>query len=314
MSRTKNIVVIGGGTGVFTVLSGLKKYSHNLSAIVSMADDGGSTGVLREEFGILPPGDIRRALVALSHSEEFLANLFNYRFSEGSFDGHNFGNLFLTALERLTGNFERAIEEAARILQVRGSVIPVTLDDVRLFARLENGNLVRGETNIDIPKHDPTLKIAEVFLRPGVKANRRALRVIRSADIIVIGPGDLYTSIIPNLLVGGVASAIKRSQAKKVYVCNLMTKMGETHSFGTSDFLQEIERYLGRNVLDVFPTNTKLPRRSRLLNYLTHDGSEPVRNTLEKTPSLRVVSANLLREGSYVRHDPDKLAETLLSL
>lgn len=280
-----------------------------------MADDGGSTGVLREEFGMLPPGDIRRALVALSESEEFLAHLFNYRFSEGSFDGHNFGNVFLTALERLTGDFERAIEEAAKLLRVRGSVIPVTLDDARLFARLESGDIVEGETNIDIPKHDPTLKIARVYLEPKAKANRRALKAIREAHLVVIGPGDLYTSIVPNLLVEGIAPAIKRSRARKVYVCNLMTKSGETNSFGTADFLRETERYLGKDVIDVFLVNNRLPRRSRLLYYLTHDGSEPVRDTFErKLSSPRIVKANLLRESTYVRHDPERLAKALLSL
>lgn len=314
MPQEKNIVVLGGGTGIFSVLSGLKTHSHKLSAIVTMADDGGSTGVLREEFGILPPGDIRRALVALSDAEKSLSSLFNYRFKQGSFDGHHFGNLFITALERITGDFEEAIEEASRLLRVRGSVIPVTLDNARLFAELENGDIIEGETNIDIPKHDPTLKIDRVFLKPTARANKRTLKAIREAHLIVIGPGDLYTSIIPNLLVEGVASAIKRSAAKKVYICNIMTKLGETNSFGTSDFLREIERYLGKNVLDIFLVNSKLPRRSRLLYYLTHDGSEPIRNTFEKKlKSPRIVEADLLREGAYVRHDPNKLAETLLA-
>jgi len=313
-TRQKNIVVIGGGTGVYSVLSGLKRYPHSLSAVVSMADDGGSTGVLREEFGILPPGDVRRALVALSESEKFLSDLFNYRFNEGSLEGHNFGNLFITALERLTGDFEEAIEEAARLLRVRGSIIPVTLTDTRLFAELENGNIVRGEANIDIPKHDPTLKITRVYLEPHARANERALEAIRRAHLIVIGPGDLYTSILPNLLVEGLRGAIRRAPAKKVYVCNLMTKLGETNGYGTADFVREIERYLGRNTLDVVLVNNKPPRRSRLLYYLYHDGSEPVRNNFESGElPHRVMEMDLLREGNFVRHDPEKLATALTS-
>lgn len=313
MNKVKNIVVIGGGTGVYTVLSGLKKHPHNLSAIVSMADDGGSTGALREDFGILPPGDIRRALVALSDSEESLSSLFNYRFNEGLFNGHNFGNLFIAALERITGDFEQAIEEASRLLRVRGSVIPVTLDNSRLFAELENGDVIEGETNIDIPKHDPTLRIKHVYLEPLARANKRALKAVREAHLIVIGPGDLYTSIIPNLLVHGIASTIKKSSARKVYVCNIMTKLGETNGFGAADFMREIERYLGKGVIDTVLVNKRPPRRSRLLYYLYHDGSEPVKNNFEKMEKLyNVVETDLLREGGLVRHDPDKLATAML--
>lgn len=314
MAKTKNIVVIGGGTGVYTTLSGLKKYPHNLTAVVSMADDGGSTGVLREEFGILPPGDIRRALVALSDAEESLSDLFNYRFNEGTFNGHNFGNLLITALERLTGDFEKAIEEAARLLNVKGKVIPVTLDNTRLFAELEDGEIIEGETNIDIPKHNPELRIKRAFLNPGAKANRRALASLREAHLIVIGPGDLYTSIIPNLLVKGFGAAIKRSSAKKVYICNLMTKYGETNGFKASNFLAEIERYLGKDVLDFVILNNHPPRRSRLLYYSCQDKSELVENNIATRSKYKIIEADLLREKTLVRHDPDKLAQTLTSL
>src|SRR3989344_8497527 len=205
LPRGKRVVVIGGGTGVFTVLSGLRTYSLNLSAIVSMADDGGSSGVLREEFGILPPGDVRRALIALSDAEKTLADLFTYRFEEGAgLEGHTFGNLLLTALQRTTGSFERAIEEAGKILRIARDVIPVTLDDVRLKAWLKGGGVVYGEHAIDVPAGRKIARIVRIGLTPKARPNPRAIRAISSADLIVIGPGDLYTSLLPNLLVRGI--------------------------------------------------------------------------------------------------------------
>ena len=208
----KKVVVIGGGTGVFTVLSGLKKYDYALSAIVTMADDGGSTGVLREEFGMLPPGDVRRALVALSASDnKVMSELFNFRFEkESSLKGHSLGNLLLTALEKITGSFSDALKEAVNILNVKGEVIPVTLERTKLHAELENGAIIEGESNIDIPKHDPHLKIINEYLNPKAKANPDAVRAIKEADFVIIGPGDLFTSLIPNLLVDGIPEAIRQ--------------------------------------------------------------------------------------------------------
>ncbi|MCD6528301.1 YvcK family protein, partial [bacterium] len=237
--RTKKIVVIGGGTGTFTVLCGLKKYSFvDLSAIVSMADDGGSTKILREEFGILPPGSVRPALVALSHSEKLVADLFNYRFSQGSLKGHNLGNLLITALTKMSGSFEKAINLAGRLLNIKGEVIPSTFTNACLFAQLENGKIIKGETNIDIPKHNGNLKIKKVWLEPSCQPNPQALKKISLAHLIIIGPGDLFSSIIPNLLVKGIPEAIKRSGAKKIFICNLMTKFGETTNFKGKDFVE----------------------------------------------------------------------------
>lgn len=318
-ANQKRIVVIGGGTGTYIVLSGLKHYPVFLSAIVTMADDGGSAGVLREEFGILPPGDVRRALVALSsHPDEFLANLFNYRFKEGGVNGHSFGNLILTALERTTGSFENAVSKAAQLLDVKnGEVIPVTLSNVRLFAELEDGSVVKGETNIDIPKHDGTLKIQKVWLEPNARANPRAIRAIKNADMIVIGPGDLYTSIIPNILVGGVVKAILESKAKKVYVVSTMTKLGETHGFVAQDFLHTLEGYLGReNVFDAVVLNDEAPSAALLKKYrkeqryLVDNFFE--RSFLAKHRRSKFIKAPLLRKEIFVRHDPDKLAEVLM--
>lgn len=313
----KKIVVIGGGTGVFVALTGLKKYPVYLSAIVTMADDGGSSGILREEFGILPPGDIRRGLVALSSESPVLANLFNYRFTNGTgLKGHSFGNLFLTALERITGNFNQAVQEAGKILGIKGQVIPVTLDYTRLFARLENNFLVVGESNIDVPKHDGNLFIKEIFLNPQPKANPDALKAIKQADLIVIGPGDLYTSILPNFLVKGVKEAIKKSKAEKVYVCNIMTKHGETNHFTVKDFLVTLEKYLGKNIIDYVLVNTEKPSKTYLRQYKS-EKAEPVKCNLQELKNYKkpkVIFENLLRKSPLLRHHPDKLAKAINKL
>ncbi len=313
----KNVVVIGGGTGVFTVLSGLKNYPLNLTAIVTIADDGGSSGLLREEFGILPPGDIRRALVALSSSSPLLAKLFSYRFSNGTgLKGHSFGNLFLTALEKVTGDFKTAIKEAGKILDIKGEVIPVSLENTRLFARLENDLLVMGESNIDVPKHDGNLLIKEVFLNPQVKANREALAAIKKADWIIIGPGDLYTSIIPNFLVKGVREALKKSKAKKIYVLNIMTKFGETNSFTADKFLSVLEKYLGKGVIDYIIINTEKPKKQYLEKY-KKEQAEPVKYEKKYFSQLKKpkpVYAKLVRNGPLLRHDPKKLASVIYQI
>lgn len=266
----KKIVVIGGGTGVFTVLSGLKEDpAYDLAAIVSMADDGGSTGVLREEFGILPPGDVRRALVALSHSDnKMVSELFNFRFEEkSSLKGHSLGNLLLTALYRITGDWREALREAVEILNVHGEVIPVTLDKTRLHAQLEDGQIIEGETNIDIPKHDPRLKIEKLYLSPSATANEDAIRIIKDADYVIIGPGDLYTSLLPNLLVSGIPEALRSTKAKVIYITNIMTKYGETNNFKASDFAKVIESYLGENVLDYIIVNVEKMSGKTLERY-----------------------------------------------
>jgi len=310
--KNKKIVVIGGGTGIFTVLFGLKKYPLQLSAIISMADSGGSTKILREEFGILPPGDVRRALVALSQSEKLLSDLFNYRFNEGRLNGHNFGNLLITALERIEGNFEKAIEKAGKILNIKGEVIPVTLKNTNLYALLEDGQIIEGETNIDIPKHDPNLKIKKVYLKPQAKANKKAKSAILNADLVVIGPGDLYTSIIPNLLVEGVPEAIKKSRAKKVFICNLMTKLGETNNFTGSDFIKEIEKYLKGKLLDYVIFNNKKPSPNRIAKY-EKEGAAFVKCDKNnfKGKKLKIIRGNLLRKKGFIRHDPQKLAKVI---
>lgn len=312
----KKIVVIGGGTGIFSVLNGLKKDFDNITAIVTMADDGGSTGILREDFGILPPGDVRRAIIALSHSDnKILSALFNYRFKEGrGLVGHSFGNLMIAAMERITGSFDSAIKEASIIFGLKGKVVPVTLESARLCAELENGEIIKQETNIDVPKHDGNLKIKKVWLSPAVKINPEAAQAIKSADLIIIGPGDLYTSLVPNLLVKGVKESLKKSRAKIAYFANLMTKHGETDGFVVSDFVKVLENYLQGTSLDCIIVNSKKPAPSRLRAY-SSEFACLVKNDLNSSNKKPVlIAADLLRPRGFVRHDSEKIAGVIKKL
>ena len=304
---------MGGGVGTAQILKGLRNLNLDLTAIVSMADDGGSTGILRDQYGVLPPGDVRRALVALSRESEVLRKLFNYRFDGGDFADHSFGNLFLSVLEKITGNFATAVGEASKVLNVRGSVIPVTLDNVRLHAKLTDGTLIKGETNIDIPKAGKKrAPIKNIWLSPNARIHTAAKDAIADADFVVIGPGDLYTSIIPNLLVEGVSKAIQKSKAKKIFVCNLMTKFGETDGFLVGDFVREVERYLGADILDYVLFNTKRPSSAVVKKY-KREGSEfvEISTLIEKSTA---VFEDLLDRGALVRHNPKALAKILLEI
>ncbi|MDD8027010.1 MAG: YvcK family protein [Acidobacteriota bacterium] len=309
--RRPRIVVIGGGTGSYNVLLGLKKYDVDLTAVVSMMDSGGSTGRLRDEFGFLPPGDARRCLVALSRDEGLLRSLFEYRFDRGlGLDGHSFGNLFLTVLRDITGSDADAIKEAGKILHVQGSVLPVTIANCQLGAILENGQVVVGEKNISVPKHNPKLKIRKLFPVPPIRIFKEAERSILAADKIVIGPGDLYTSILSNIIVGGVKSALHKSKARKIYVCNIMTKRGETSGYAAADHLRELEKYLGKGAITRIVCNDKVPAAGLLRKYAA-EGAEWVAPNLKDS---RVVKADLLRGRDLARHDPDKLARVLIGL
>lgn len=312
----KKIVVIGGGTGIFAVLTGLKPYFENLTAVVTMSDDGGSTGILREEFGILPPGDIRRVLIALSHSNnKMLAELFSYRFEEGvGLTGHNFGNLLITALHRLTNDFEKAINEAGKILKIQGRVVPVTLGHSKLMAELEDSQIISGETNIDIPQHDGRLQIKRAWLKPQVEINPRARGAILEADLVIIGPGDLYTSLIPNLLVRGMKEAIQKTKARVVYFTNVMTKFGETNNFKASDFVKAVMEYLGSNILDFVLINGTRPSPQRLAPYIKEraDFVEPDMENLNNMKfGFAPIKTDLLRPKSFIRHDPEKVAKAI---
>ena len=312
------IVVIGGGTGSFTVLRGLTRHTNELSAIVSVMDSGGSSGRLRDEFGALPPGDVRRCLVALSPDDRaglHLRRLFEYRFATGEgLDGHSFGNLFLTALSDITGGLVPAIAAATRILNTRGRVIPVTHDDVHLCAELEDGTVIRGEGRIDVREVRPDVPISRVFLDPPGRANPDALAAIVSADLVVIGPGDLYTSILPNLLVDGLADAVNVSTGALVYVCNVMTKRGETGGYAASDFAGRIASYLGRERLDyVLVNDGTIP--AEILGRYAEEGAEPVAidGRLSEVAD-NVVAADLVSRGDYARHDSERLAGRLVEI
>lgn len=313
----KRVVRIGGGSSGYTVLRGLKKFPLQITAIVNMFDSGGSSGVLRDEFGILPPGDVRRALAALADGEhsEILRELFNFRFNTGgSVNGHSFGNLFLTALASIYGSDIEAIRKASEVLHVSGKVLPISLGKADIHALLEDGTEIIGETNIDVPKHNGELQVRKVFLSPSVSVFEEAADEIRAADIIVLGPGDLYTSIIPNLLVEGVSDALRESKAKMVVVCNLMTKWGETHGFAASDMLRELLAYSGLEKFDVAICNTKKPSEELVRAYEVEKKHPMVCDEAVAQYAQEVVTGDFYSESDIARHDADKLAEVIANL
>lgn len=320
MSSRARVVTIGGGTGSFVVLTGLKQHPLELTAVVTMADDGGSTGVLRDELGVLPPGDVRQCLVALSESDQLMRELMNYRFPTGTLEGHSFGNLLLSALEKVTGSFEEAVEKASEILRIQGTVIPATLDKVQLVAHLADNQEVVGQSTIH---KTSLLELQKIELRPHATANPKAIRAIEQADLIVIGPGDFYSSLIPSLLVDGIPEALVQTKAKIAYVANLMAKTGHTEQFGVADFVTVIERYIGKSVNYVL-FNTYQPTE-QLLNKYARDG-ETMINPTTKTTDSRFVGADLVSrtfpktrpgdpiERTFIRHDPTALATSILQL
>lgn len=261
------IAVIGGGTGSFTLLSALKVHTSQIAAIVNMADDGGSTGVLRDELGTLPPGDVRQCLVALSDSPK-IRQLFDYRFEEGTFGGHSFGNLLLTALEKTTGSFAEAVETASEILRVNGTVIPATFDDVRLRMSWPRASVtLNGERIIDAYHFKKNPRKAKLSLVPKPTVNPMAIAAIEQADLVVIAPGDLYTSLGPLLVIDGIGDALRRTSATVAYVCNLVTKQGQTEGFTVSQHAEEIERFAGGEVLDAVLYNAQVPSKALLRRY-----------------------------------------------
>jgi uncharacterized cofD-like protein len=331
--RGPKIVVIGGGTGTFTVLSALKFYANDITAILSMADDGGSTGVLRDELGALPPGDIRQSLVALSSASDELRDLFNYRFPKGAFAGHAFGNLFITALEQMSGSITGAVKVASEVLSIQGKVIPVTTDNVRLMLKTPDGRLIKGEDRIgEGPINDPLFikgKSHHLFLEPKAKLLPEAAHAIAVADIVVIAPGKLYSSVVPNLLVHGMPEALQTTKAKIVYVCNLMTRPNQTAGFNVTDFAGEIERYAGAPILDYVIFNTQRPTKNLLDRYALEGEREPVEYDravlatqhyiavgeplLSKRPAKRNPNEKFLSR-TLIRHDSDRLARLIMRI
>ncbi len=313
LSRGPRIVAVGGGTGLSVLLSGLKVYSSNISAVVTVADDGGSSGRLRQQFDVLPPGDIRNCLVALADAPALMRDLFQFRFDKNSeFSGHSFGNLFLTVMTRLTGDFEKAIKETSKVLALRGQVIPSTLDNVKLVAHYQDGSTVVGENLI--PKE---LKpINRVTLSPEKpSATPDALRAVKDAQIIVLGPGSLYTSIIPNLLIKEISQAVAESGAIKVYVCNVMTQPGETDNYSVSDHVKALSGHSWPRILDYcLVNNGEVPQE--VLRRYSQQSSQLVVNDRRKVESMgyRVVEDDftMIQDG-VIRHDPEKLARIILS-
>ncbi len=310
LSRGPNVVTIGGGTGLSMLLRGLKAHTSNLTAVVTVADDGGSSGRLREEFGVMPPGDIRQCVAALAEAEPLMTSLFQYRFTDGEgLEGHSFGNLFIVAMADVTGNFESAIHETGRVLNVRGTILPSTVEDVTLSATTREDEVVHGEHNIT-ERGDA---IRDVYLNPrDVQAHPDAVRAIMEAELLVIGPGSLYTSVLPNLLVEDIQRAVHSSSAMKVFVCNVATQHGETDEFGVADHLEALERHAGKHLVHAVVAN------SNVASELPEEWhSAPValsRPDAEVFQGVRVVEADVVSEENRYRHDSDKLAAMVMRL
>lgn len=313
LARGPKIVALGGGTGLSTLLRGLKRHSSNITAVVTVTDDGGSSGRLSQELGIIPPGDLRNCLVALADSERQLTDLFQYRFTgqSGSLSGHSLGNLLIAGLVDICdGDFERALGMASEVLNIRGRVIPSTLERVRLRALQTNGSEICGETAIVAAKG----KIRRLFIDPpDAHPFPEAIRAIREADILVIGPGSVYSSVIPNLLVPGIADAIRQSKARKFYVCNVMTEPGESDTFSACEHVIAIESNIEGRLFDSVLVNAQIPSHDMLEKYRTRD-QFPVEADLDRirTMGLRVVAGDFMSESDFVRHDPIKVADAIL--
>ncbi len=321
----KNVVVLGGGTGTFTVLSGLKKYPVSLSAVVSMADNGGSTGRLRDQLGVLPPGDVRQCLVALSESDQIMRELFNYRFTDGELRGHAVGNLLISGLEKITGDFEEAVAAAEKILRVKGKVIPVTTTPTNLCAEYENGDVARNEEEIDEPGDIERGRIKRLFLEPQAMITHGAAQALLHADLIVLGPGDLYTSLGQCLVVKGVVEALRRTKAHIVYNMNLMTKEHQTTGMNALEHTKVMEMWLGSNVIDeVIINNAALPQD--LVEVYELQGETAIEDNFPNNTSYNVIRGNFLSElavkkqngellkRSLIRHDSEKIAQKLFEI
>ena len=308
LEKGPRVVAIGGGTGLSTLLSGLKNYTKNITAIVTVTDTGGSSGRLRDELDILPPGDIRNCLVALADAEPLMLELFQYRFENGhGLKGHSFGNLFITALSKVTGDFDKAIKESSKVLAIRGSVIPSTLEKVALVGEFEDGKVVEGETNITAR----SVALKRVWLKPeDCRATEEALDAIDNADLIIYGPGSLYTSVLPNLLIKDIMDRILECEARKFYIANVMTQPGETDGFSVFDHLSQLIQHTDPRIIDVVFVNTAIIPDYLLTRYGSQN-AYPARLDVDliRERGYEVVEAEMVRLGEQVRHDPEKLAK-----
>lgn len=312
LNRGPKIVAIGGGTGLSMLLKGIKKITNNITAIVTVGDDGGSSGRLREEMGILPPGDIRNCIAALADDEDLVTKLFQYRFKTGEgLEGHSFGNLFLTAMCTITGDMFRAVKESSSVLSIRGRVLPSTLDDMKLVAEMEDGRMIKGESNIP----EAGGKIKRLFTNPkNCRPLQDAIDAIKDADLIILGPGSLYTSVIPNLLIKEISEEIANSTAKKIYVCNIMTQPGETDEYTVSNHINAILNHAGsKKIMDAVLINDSLPK-NLALKYKAAN-SFPVKLDVEniKKTNVRIVSKRLIEESKegLVRHSSNRVARAI---
>lgn len=314
LEKGPSVVVIGGGTGLSTLLRGLKKQTGNLTAIVTVADDGGSSGRLREELGIVPPGDLRSCLVALADTEPLMEKLFQYRFiGAGDLTGHSFGNLFIAAMTQVVGgDVELALQESSKVLAVRGQVLPASARPVKISARMTDGTIINGESNISCANK----RIQRVTMEPSdVPAVQSALNAIRDADIVVLGPGSLYTSVIPNLLVGNIVEALRTTRAMRMYVCNVMTQPGETDHYTASDHVRALFDHGGQGIVDYVLVNVE-EIASCLLDHYAREGACPVKADIDELEQMgvTVIPAQLVNESNWVRHDPERLARVIFSM
>lgn len=314
------IVVIGGGTGLSILLRGLKGFTPNITAIVTVADDGGGSGVLREDLGMLAPGDIRSCLLALANTEPTMEKVLQYRFTEGKLKGQSFGNLFIAAMNEIYGSFELAIKEASNVLSITGKVYPMTLEDVRLHCELENGDIIEGESIIPSEALKRGCKIKRMFINPSITYPlEEAINAIKEADLIVMGPGSLYTSIVPNLLVNDLVGTIHEAKAPKVYICNVMTQPGETDGFGVLDHVEGILSHSREDFLDYVIANTEEIPEDTLSKYIT-DGARPVLLSLDDRAIIDSKNIKLITEGlveirkNYIRHDNILLSKILVEI
>lgn len=312
LNRGPRIVAIGGGTGLSMLLSGIKNITNNITAVVTVGDDGGSSGRLRESMGILPPGDIRHCITALADDEDLITKLFKYRFDNGEgLEGHSFGNLFLTALCDITGNMVSAVKASANVISIRGRVLPSTLDDMKLVAEMENGRIVHGESNIPEARG----KIKRLYTEPeNCKALPEVLQAIHSAELIILGPGSLYTSVIPNLLIKEISEAVSKSSAKKIYVCNIMTQPGETDGYTVSDHLKALIRHAGvEHLLDAVLVNNNIPKDWS--GKYKEKGQYPVKTDTPEIKKLgiSICAKNLvdINKDGFIRHNSSKVARAV---
>ncbi|KXG74640.1 gluconeogenesis factor YvcK family protein [Thermotalea metallivorans] len=320
LMKGPKVVVIGGGTGLSVLLRGMKKFTSNITAIVTMADDGGGSGKLREDLGMLPPGDIRNCILALANTEPIMERLLQYRFEEGSLRGQSFGNLLIAAMNGISDNFEEAIRKMNDVLAVTGKVLPVTTEDITLYAKLKNGKVIKGESQIPIKVKELNSEIEQVFMKPEhAKPLKESLEAISSADVIVLGPGSLYTSVIPNLLVEDLADAVKKSRAVKVYVANVMTQPGETDGYGVWRHVESILCHTKGQIIDyVFVNHEDIS--PEVLQKYAEDGAQPVQLTMEDRKRIMEKGMKIIEgpfveiKKQYIRHDAVKLSEQIMKL